>query len=158
MEYLPELVTALLAFAAAIVTATGAVRLDRFFQEVDRRRDLYLEVLAFIDNIAILVKEQVIAGTATSNSSMVELERLIMTQKTKLDLIASKKVRTAMQAYREAMPRLTKALKSPSTPGASTDFRDRLQHGLKVIQPERDALAEAMRTDLRQRPWQRRKA
>jgi hypothetical protein len=158
MDVLRDLVPLLVAIITAVIAATGAVRLDRHFQEIDRRRDLYLEVLGFIDNIAVMVQEQLVAGTADSNTTMIELERQIETQKTKLDLLASEKVRKAMKAYRDATPKVMQTIKAPGSPaGQQRDLRDAIRHGLATIRPERDALAECMRKDLKQKVFARRK-
>lgn len=142
---------------AAIIAAFGGIWLDRSFQELDRRRDLYLEVLDYHDNIGVLIKEHLVAGTATLNTTMNEIERQINTMNAKLSLLASENVREKLNAYREALPAVLEAMKSAEPTGTPRDFRDELSKALSLLDPERSALAEAMRKDLKQRIWRRRK-
>lgn len=142
---------------AAVVTATGAVRLDRFFQQIDRRRDLYLEVLTYLDNIAVMIMEQLVTG-APDNRTHLAVEREIVTQQTKLDLLASQPVRSAYSAYRSAWPKVMTAMGGPPPEGSQAkNLPTQLRLGLEAIRPERDALASAMRADLKQRVLERRK-
>lgn len=148
---------ALAIVVAAFITATFAIRLDRYFQEIDRRRDLYLEVLTYFDNIAVMIMEQLVAD-APNNTTKLQIERELITQKTKLDLVASEPVRNAYDAYREASPKVMEAVQGPPPDGAKTRYLPtQLRLGLEAVRTERDALAAAMRADLKQRPWSRRK-
>lgn len=152
------MIDAVAVVVGAFVTATFAVRLDRFFQEIDSRRDLYLEVLTYLDNIAVMIMEQLVAD-APNNTTNLRIERELITQKTKLDLVASEPVRNAYDAYREASPKVMEAVQGPPPDGAKTRYLPtQLRFGLQAVRTERDALAAAMRADLKQRPWARRKS
>lgn len=140
---------------AAVVAAVGGIWLDRRFQEQDRLRDLYLETLEYLDNLAVTAKEHIVAGTAESNVTANELERQINTMNSKLSLIASDRVRKRFADYRKSWPRVAEAFEKDRPPG--TNFSEEFTRAVRSLDPERDALVKTMRRDLKKGNWGRRK-
>ncbi len=132
----------------ALITAFGAVAIDRRFAQKDVRRDIYLKWLHLVDTQKVRFDEAQLPN-ADPDQLAIQFADDFIRIRNRLALIAPERVSEAIVKYQKAAERLAKN-------GVNGDrSADAVFKALDTL-PEREKMLAAMRRDIR--GWWRRKS